>query len=235
MPLFLNARSFIRLLVICLTVIISLNLLFIVLYHNRSLSNQLTTGLYKLFYVDRERNVPSFFNMLLLLVCAILNAYVFLLYKQKRYAGKYYWLILSVAFFFLAFDESVSIHESLTLILPGYGIGGKGAFTFAWVIPYGIAAVLLFIVFLKFLWTLPVRTRLGFMLSGAVFVMGAVGVEMIAAQLYNSNGGDTGTLGFALISTLEETLEMGGLILFIFYILQYTASQIRLVRVADHG
>lgn len=228
MPLFFNPFSFVRLLLVCLASIILINLLFVVLYYSQGLNGNVGTGLYKLFYVDRERNIPSFFNMILLLICAVLNVYTFLLHKHGHFAGRYYWLLLALAFFFLSFDESVSIHESLTLILPAYGIGGTGAFTFAWVIPYGIAAIALFVIFFRFLLALPAQTRRGFMIAGAVFVMGAIGIEMIAAGLYETNGGETQTLSFALLSTLEETLEMTGLILFIHYILQYAAAQVKL-------
>lgn len=202
--------------------------MFVVLYHNGVLNGQLGTGLYKLFYVDRERNIPSFFNMVLLLICAVLNVYTFLLHKHGHFSGRHYWLLLALAFFFLSFDESVSIHESLTLILPAYGIGGSGAFTFAWIIPYGIAAIALFVAFFRFLLALPLQTRRGFMIAGGVFVMGAIGIEMVAASLYEMNGGKTENLNFALLSTIEETLEMAGLILFIHYILQYTAARVKL-------
>ena len=135
---------------------------------------------------------------------------------------------MQLLFFFLSFDESVAIHESLTSILPAYGVGGTGAFTFAWVIPYGIAAIALFVVCFRFLLALPTQTKRGFMIAGGVFVLGAIGIEMIAAGMYETSGGKTDPLNFALLSTVEETLEMTGLIIFIHYILQYTAMQVKL-------
>ncbi len=72
---------------------------------------------------------------------------------------------------------------------------------------------------------LPSKTRLGLILSGAIFVGGAIGVEMISAAEYEA-AKDAGvrSLQYYLLYSLEEFMEMLGIALFIYYVLDYLAS-----------
>ncbi len=61
-----------------------------------------------------------------------------------------------------------------------------------------------------------------FFVSGATYVLGAIGFEMIGGSLY-INSKDM-SLPYMLVMTVEETLEMSGIILFIFTLLLYLKS-----------
>lgn len=50
---------------------------------------------------------------------------------------------------------------------------------FAWVIPYAVFAVVVAVAFVRFLGHLPSRTRLGFLVSGGLYVSGALGLELL--------------------------------------------------------
>ena len=67
----------------------------------------------KLFYVDLELNVPTFFSMLLLLAAAFLLAVIYLLARQREDVQQMKWAVLSVGFFYMAFDEILAIHDRL--------------------------------------------------------------------------------------------------------------------------
>ena len=68
------------------------------------------------------------------------------------------------------------------------------------------------IAYARFLIHLPRRTCVLFLLAGAVYVGGALGMEMVAAVYDQSHGYENAVT--ASLSTVEETMEMLGLVLF---------------------
>src|SRR5262245_59924411 len=89
-----------------------------------------------------------------------------------------------------------------------------GAFHYAWVIPYGIGTFVFGLAFLRFLLRLPRRTASWFATGGAVFVSGAIGMEMVGGALVEQGGAK----GWSYWGeqTVEEVLEMTGVLLFLF-------------------
>lgn len=71
---------------------------------------------------------------------------------------------------------------------------------------------------------LPARTRSLFLVSGAIYVAGALGCEMIGGlveQRFGRRGPE-----FALEVLVEESLEMGGSILFIYAVAAYLRDEL---------
>jgi len=102
------------------------------------------------------------------------------------------------------------------------GDGDLGIFYFAWVIP-GIALVLVLgLFFLRFLLSLPATTRRRFLIAATLYLGGALGVELIGGQYAELHGFESFT--YSMIATVEESLEMAGLILFIRALLKYCAE-----------
>ena len=64
----------------------------------------------------------------------------------------------------------------------------------------------------RFLGHLPPTTRFRFILAGAVFVGGALGVELILGYWTDLHG--SSNLGYAIIDWVEESMEMTGVGLF---------------------
>ena len=230
MPVIFNSKRCILFLSLHLVIIVALNLSVIALHYNGFLQEGIGHSLYSLFYVDRESNVPSFFNTVLLLLAATLLFITFLLYKHSGNSDtKYHWLLLSLIFLFLSVDESISIHEFFTHMLPQFGIGGNGYFKFAWVIPYSVAVLLVCLFFIRFLRSLEKKVRLGFILSGIVYITGAIIFEMISAGIAENKG--VKNISYALATSCEETLEMVGLITFLYFILKNIRSEFKLVSI----
>jgi predicted permease len=123
---------------------------------------------------------------------------------------------------FLAIDEASSIHEQLTVVTRE-ALGTSGYLFFAWVIPYGVATLLLILLFAKFLFDLPVRTRSLFVLAGAIYVTGALGFEMLGGRYVTSPGATE--VVYSVIYTMEELFEMTGIALFIYAILHYMTAE----------
>ena len=161
------------------------------------------------FYFDSKFNFPSFFNTFLLLMASGILYYVHLAYARKHFR-ELKWLWLSILFMFMAMEENLSIHFLLGSLQPDYKV---------WVIPIAIALVLLTAYFGRLAYILPRKIAIGFFVSGTVYIAGAIILEFVGARVQDSFG--QWSLIHAGVSTLEETLEMLGLILFIGYLLEY--------------
>lgn len=177
-------------------------------------------GLIKLFHLDEERNIPTLFSTLLLLAAAALLAWTRHQEKLQGSRDAAKWTVLALGFTYIAIDEFGHIHENL--ILPGRELLGDGApniFHYAWVIPATAIVLGLAAYFLGFLLRLPAATRLGFIVAGVLFVGGAIGFEMLEGRhdtLYGERN-----LTYMAYVTIEETLEMAGVIVFIHALLHY--------------
>lgn len=191
-------------------------------------------GLVRLFYFDAEQNIPTFFSTFLLLFAALLLAVITVLKRNRTASHVSHWAILSFGFLFMAADEAVSLHERLVEPTRKLLGGGKlGVFYFAWVIP-GIALVIvLALFFLRFLLRLPTKTRLTFLMAAILYIGGAIGFELIGGRYAELHG--LQNLTYGMIATVEESLEMAGVIIFIWALLAYIADNHKEVRCRFDG
>jgi hypothetical protein len=180
-------------------------------------------GFAPLFYVDMEHNIPTYFSVLLILLAAFLLMVIAILNGKRRIAHVSKWMILSFGFLIMAFDEAFQVHERLNIPVGTLlGDGSLGVFYFPWVIP-GIALVfVLGLFFLRFLLHLPAPTRFRFLMAAALYIGGAIGVELIGSRHAELHGYENWT--YSMIATIEESLEMAGLIVFIQALLSYCAD-----------
>ena len=124
-------------------------------------------------------------------------------------------------------DEASTIHEKLTPILQEQ-LELTGYFYFGWVV-VGLAAVLVVgLVYLPFVKRLPPRIRNLFILAAVLYVGGALVVESISANLWFHNDGTS--LQFSAVGTLEEWMEMLGVITMIYAQLEYIRTEIGAVQ-----
>ncbi len=170
-------------------------------------------GLTNMFDVDMERNVPAMFSFSLLMIAAVLLAVI----ARRQPAGTRpraaLWAGLGAAFFYLACDEGFELHERVGAFVAD-ALGGGKLTHYAWLIPYGIGALVFGIIYARFLRQLPRDTRIQFLIAGTIFVGGAFATEFFAG-IYVYYRGTEQTLGYDLLSALEESLEMAGVIWFI--------------------
>jgi hypothetical protein len=173
------------------------------------------------FNLDQENNIGNWYQSCALLFCAALLGAIAA--GKQNYRDRYtrHWTMLAVIFLGLSMDESASMHEMT--IEPLKTMLHTGGFLFqAWVI-LGLAFVLIVgIAYLRFLGHLTLRERFWFLLSGAIYVAGTVGMEILDGK-YESIYGDQ-TLAYGMLTLLEECLEMTGILLFIYTLLTYLES-----------
>lgn len=185
-------------------------------------------GLVRAFSVNGDSSIPTWYSSFALLLCSLLLAIIAQVKKSNH--GRYvrHWQVLAAIFLYLSIDEVAMLHEHADIML-GSNLNRTGFLLYGWV-AVGVPLVFVFVLaYLRFLAHLPVKTRLLFLSAGTVFIAGALGVEMISARHHDLYG--TQNMTFALIVTLEEFLEMIGIVIFIYALLSYLNSYLNLKEV----
>ena len=170
--------------------------------------------------MDRELNLPTLFSSALLLMAALLMQR--LGQSSGRIAARD-WRLLSKIFIFLALDEALQIHE--ILIIPGLRHQVHPALASTWVVPYAALALVLLWRFRGFLSSLSPATASRLLRSGAVYISGVLGMEMIGSFAVRSSLIRLHSPWYGAITGLEETLELLGIILLIDALLRALLNQ----------
>ncbi len=203
----------------------------------------------RIFDVGEERSIPAWFESLQFLLCSILLAVVAVAKKQRGDRYSLHWSVLSIIFLLLSLDEVASIHEAIGqqsehLLHSATGFTPSGAISFFWVVPGAAFTLIVVLAYLRFLAHLPQTTRRLFLFAGALFVLGALGIEMLSAQVLSSSEGivswvvSSGSmvdresasaiprLIVGLQTSIEEMFEMLGLTVFVYALLAYIRSYV---------
>ena len=170
--------------------------------------------------MDRELNLPTLFSSALLLMAALLMRR---LGQSSDRIATQDWLLLSKIFIFLALDEALQIHE--ILIIPGLRHQVHPALASTWVVPYSVLALILLWRFRRFLGSLSKATALRLLRSGAVYIGGAIGMEMVGSFAVRSSLIRLHSPWYGAITGLEEALELLGIILLIDALLRALLDQ----------
>jgi uncharacterized membrane protein len=134
---------------------------------------------------------------------------------------------MAVVFLFLSFDELFAVHERLmqpvleTFDLPGF-------LQFAWVPVYAILVMIVALVFLPLWRSLEHGPRWTLTIAGAAYLAGAVGFETLGGAVYTGTEGD---VLYGVLYTMEESLEMLGLVALIYGLLLILSGSV--VRIGD--
>jgi hypothetical protein len=176
----------------------------------------------RLLDINHENSIPTYFAVMLLVFAAALLGIISALKRKAQDAFYAHWTILAFTFLFLAIDEAASIHEMLIRPMRELlGDRARGVFHFAWVIPGIVITFVYAMVFVSFVFHLPIRIRLRVLLAATLYVGGAIGFELIGGKYVERHGWD---LTSQMIGTVEESLELAGAILFADALLGYLAD-----------
>ena len=185
-------------------------------------------GLGPLFNLGAERSLPTYYSVFALLFAALLLAAITVATRAAGQGWTRHWAGLSAIFVLLSVDEMLELHEELIEPVRSLLHTG-GVFYYAWIIPYGLALLMLAVVYLGFLRALPRRTAALFVVGGAIFVGGGIGLEMLGGVVSETWGNDNPT--YVAMQTIEETLEMAGIVVFIYALADYMATRFGGLRV----
>lgn len=185
----------------------------------------------KLISVGSDTGIPAWYSSLALLLCSALLAVIALARRrhEDRYALR--WAGLSVVFLYLSTDEMLRLHERASdkLVQPtlrALGVETTGVLNYPWVALYVPLVLVFALAYFGFWFALPMKTKILFLAAGTLFVGGAVGIEVFNA-LYDSLYG-RGNLVAAMMTHLEEFFEMIGVVVFVYALMSYAASDPRL-------
>ena len=175
-------------------------------------------GMLPLFYVDNEPSAPTWYSSTALGIAGVLLGVIALAKFQSRDRFRWHWATLSLLLFGLSLDEIAMIHE--IPIDPMREIFNWGGLLYyAWVVPGLLFVGMVGLIYLRFFLNLPRRTQALFFAAAAVFVTGAIGVEMLSGVQADLAGEQN--LNYALIVTIEEFMEMLGVVILIRALLEY--------------
>jgi hypothetical protein len=183
-----------------------------------------------MFNLDQEHNIPALFSTGLLLSASALLALIAMLARHNRTADVSKWSILAAGFLLMGMDESLSLHEHLIEPMRKL-LGGRdlGVFYFAWVIPAIALVVALGVFFIPFMLRLPRRIGLGIAISAVVYLTGALGIELVEGWWREGHGHRNIT--YHLMVSVEEGMEMIGVIAFIHVLLGYVGARYQEIRI----
>ena len=232
MSLVVSSRAVARWLGAALAALVALDVVHHLLY--RVFHRDVAFGFHTVFSLSGEQNVPTWYASGALLMSGALFS---LIAHTKRAAADPFarhWQGLGVIFVMLSLDEAVALHDGLNLVVDSLGGGGGGIFRWGWVL-FAMAAVLgVGLAYLRFFLSLAPHFQRLFFSAAALFVGGAVGCEMLGAAQWR-DGVELQSLGYAITSSLEETLEMCGIALLIYALLSYITTTLPNLTIRFHG
>lgn len=175
----------------------------------------------RLFNLDAEANISTWFAASILLLCSVLIAVIAIGKKQDNDRFLRHWVALSIIFIGLSIDEAAAVHESLINPLR-LAFNARGFLYFTWVIPGFIFVVIFVLVYLRFLIDLPSKTKHLFILAGFTFIVGSIGIELIGG--YHDDLYGRQDMIWVVITCIEESLEMVGIVIFVYALMSYINS-----------
>jgi hypothetical protein len=178
-------------------------------------------NLYVVFDMWDEVSIPSWYGTTLLLIAAGLLAVIAVVKRQAGDRYRHHWLGLALIFLALSIDDAADLHGHTSYRLQATFETG-GFFAYAWVIPAAVACVVVGLTYLRFLADLPPQIRWRFLVGGALFLTGALVMEMIEGRYDTQHGVEN--MPYRIMVAIEESLEMAGIVLFISALLTYLSQ-----------
>ena len=177
--------------------------------------------------LDIEKNIPSFYSAFAIFLCSLLFFCLAALEKKQR-GRRCYWLGLAAVFLFLSFDEALALHEKLGDYTEEYikstgVLQASGLLYFPWIIPYSILTTILGLLYFRFIFRLPRKTSVLLICSAAIFLTGVGIFDMLGGKEAELHGYYSVT--YTVLYTIEEFLEMSGVVLLMYTLLDYIEQQ----------
>ena len=227
LSLTLSARRVVRLLAVTMIVLVLCSAL--ATWMERTLGDFPGRDLFgDLFQVSAEANMPALFSGIILAVAAALMGVIGL---ARRAAGEPLartWLTFAGVLAYLSVDEVAQIHDRTTMGMRQL-VGDVGILHYSWIALYAVVVVVVGVLSIAFLRHLPAGTRNRLILAGFLYVLGAMGLEAVEGLLEFS--GQYRSLAMPILVHIEETLEMGSVILVIATLLSYMKAQLPGLRI----
>jgi hypothetical protein len=179
-------------------------------------------GLVPLFDVNAESNLPTWYQSIALLLASALLALISAGERSRGARFATHWLVLSLIFLILSLDEVAMLHERAGEALSRV-LGRSGGLASTWIVLGAVAVTAVGAAYFRFMLDLPWRDRLQVIAAAALFVGGALGIEVIGTLLY-ADPATRASPSFAALVTIEEILEKVGTLVFLEFLLRRAAA-----------
>ncbi|WP_136548997.1 hypothetical protein [Hydrocarboniclastica marina] len=189
-------------------------------------------GFVPLFNMDGEGNFPAYLSFIQILLAGLILFFIAQLERKNAAKHVVEWYVLSGGFLLMALDEGIMLHERLAAPVRtalDSETTNVGIFYAVWTIPAGIIVILLGLYFLRFLLALEAVHRFRFMLAGALYLSGAIGMELVGMYYFKAVGGDDAIFG--VLVTIEESLEIFAVTVFVWSLLKYCQQRYKAVSI----
>lgn len=165
---------------------------------------------------DYETNIPTLFSSVNLLISSLLCYKIYSALSNKS------WLIVSIAFIFASIDETARIHERLSLF-----VFVNTNIPFSWPYIYFSFIVVFFLIFKNFFVIFKKNTKKIIIMSFILFISGSLGFELISFLNSDDFNPANPLKSKIILSTIEESLEIIGVIIFNFGLLKYLREELK--------
>jgi len=183
----------------------------------------------KLVDFDYEANIPTLFSSMILILASGLFLVLASMSKPALPHNRKFWIGLAIVFLFLGVDEGAKIHEKIGDWFEQF-VNAEGYIYYPWVLPYVVVFLVLVAAYFKFYLRLPRPTQVGLFIAAVMFLFGAVALDMVGGNEADANG--TSTIYYSVLYTIEEILEMTGVIVLIRTLLLYMKREFKDLKIA---
>ncbi len=184
-----------------------------------------------IFDFEYDSNLTTWYSSITLLACSLLLAIIAIAKKQDQDSYSFHWKMLAIIFAVMSLDEVAMLHERagnlIDILSP---VEYTGWLNYQWVLLGIPLTAIIAIAYLRFIVHLPTKTRNLFILAGALFVGGALGLEILAG--YQESLNTSSDFLYELFTTIEELWEKLGVLVFIHALLTYIEKYISTVQIA---
>ncbi|MBX9472744.1 hypothetical protein [Microcella sp.] len=179
------------------------------------------------FHLDSEAGLGTWFAVLQLALAATIAA---LIAARERSEGRTWrgWAFVAAVLAAMSLDEQILAHEQLGRVAASMGLAVGGVSPWFLVAP--VVLVIVGCVVMPFAARLLRRTRRGLIVAGAVFVLGALGFELLSWAYVLLIAHDPAAALSPVVGVLqlcEESLELLGVTLAISALLDHAWSTAR--------
>ena len=208
--------------------------------------------IWRLFHVNREMNLPTWFSASQLTLLALILILIFSLerYRSVRSRGNWLWLIFAAGALFLSLDEFAEIHEKAGTFVNAYFFDDarQGTFlymlkqfpSYYWALVYVPIAVPIGIFLGMYFWRKLGPARSWAIGGMVIFLIGAVVLDYLEGRYGNSGhypirAMDMFGMRFRFdIFLLEELMEMIGITMIINAFLHHLSNLILAMQPSKH-
>ena len=203
------------------------------LYLKFGLGYSTAMGFIPAFNFEVEANFPTYISALLLAFSSLLLYWISRQEKKRQSSFARQWLLLSMIFLALSFDEIVGFHELMNYPIQSALDIESGYFYFPWIIAGMVVVGLLAVFFARFFFSLAPATRVGLSLAAVFYLGGTIGLEALGGKHAAVYGLENAAYQYYVL--FEEVFEMLGITLLINTLLRHlqTANSSIEIHIAD--